>query len=315
MISTIFLYLLFETTMSTAKPQLILGGEGWTFWTTGTFNLIFDQAFPDYDVKIDLQSKHPDLVVRSHYPQQQEHTDAPYFTWSGESYPVIYRKSGQLPLCEFNTFILPRPVKNIYFPLGLGLYGPHDLYLNKEFQANYDRLHTVVYMCSNCVPFREMVFKKFKEALGDEARSLGRCQNPNWKPSNHELMDNHKIYKDYRFVLAMENTDVNAYITEKIMLAYRASAIPIYWGTPFIKTIFNPKSFIYIPDYKTIEDVIARVKEINDNPQLYMEMATACPFIDGKRPSAFDFNPGAPALVEAGTYLRQQYDQYIKNRK
>ena len=38
------------------------------------------------------------------------------------------------------------------------------------------------------------------------------------------------VFKNYRFVLAVENTQVYYYITEKIMIAFLSGAIPIYWG-------------------------------------------------------------------------------------
>merc|ERR1719248_199636 len=56
-------------------------------------------------------------------------------------------------------------------------------------------------------------------------------------------------YRDYDFVVTFENTDTDGYVTEKIVSAFLAQAIPIYWGTPRVKEMFNPEAFLYAGDY------------------------------------------------------------------
>lgn len=36
------------------------------------------------------------------------------------------------------------------------------------------------------------------------------------------------------------------YVTEKIVNAFLAGAIPIYWGSPFVLKMFNPRAFIFV---------------------------------------------------------------------
>ena len=56
---------------------------------------------------------------------------------------------------------------------------------------------------------------------------------------------NCKVNRNYQFCLVMENTKVDAYISEKIMLAFLGGCIPIYWGTLDVYEIFNANAFIY----------------------------------------------------------------------
>jgi len=42
-----------------------------------------------------------------------------------------------------------------------------------------------------------------------------------------EIID---TYKNYKFVIAMENIQKDGYITEKNINAFYSGAIPIYWG-------------------------------------------------------------------------------------
>ena len=45
-------------------------------------------------------------------------------------------------------------------------------------------------------------------------------------------------------MICMENTGQMGYHTEKIMHGFRNNIIPIYWGDPVCKLIFNPKAYI-----------------------------------------------------------------------
>jgi len=61
-------------------------------------------------------------------------------------------------------------------------------------------------------------------------------------------------YKDYYFVLAMENSKHPGYVTEKILNAFAAGSIPIYWGDKIVKQFFNKDAFIDISDFPSLED-------------------------------------------------------------
>ena len=50
----------------------------------------------------------------------------------------------------------------------------------------------------------------------------------------------------YKFVIAMENTKQETYITEKIVNGFLSNVIPIYWGSDNINDYFNEKRFINI---------------------------------------------------------------------
>lgn len=94
--------------------------------------------------------------------------------------------------------------------------------------------------------------------------------------------------KNYKFSIACENSAHPGYTTEKILLAFSAGAIPIYWGDPLIKRVFNEKAFICVYDYDTLDDLVRRVKEIDTDPDLYREMATQPVFVPGNEPQKMD---------------------------
>ena len=100
-----------------------------------------------------------------------------------------------------------------------------------------------------------------------------------WSASKLEFL------KKYKFTIAFENSCSNGYTTEKLFQPLRAFSIPIYWGNPLVTREFNPKAFINCNDYDNDFDaIINRIKEIDNNPDLYLAMLRENPMRD-----TFDF--------------------------
>ena len=56
------------------------------------------------------------------------------------------------------------------------------------------------------------------------------------------------FYKQFRFVITMENSEESHYITEKIINGFRAGVIPVYWGSPNAVQYFNKERFLQLKD-------------------------------------------------------------------
>lgn len=76
----------------------------------------------------------------------------------------------------------------------------------------------------------------------------------------------------HKFSVAFENSSNIGYTTEKLVNALVARSIPIYWGNPDIGKEFNEKRFINCHAYKNFDEVAARVKEIDQNDELYLKI-------------------------------------------
>lgn len=55
---------------------------------------------------------------------------------------------------------------------------------------------------------------------------------------------------DYKFYFSFENSKSPGYITEKVVNAMLAGAIPVFWGDKTVFDLLNPKSFIYVENFK-----------------------------------------------------------------
>lgn len=80
------------------------------------------------------------------------------------------------------------------------------------------------------------------------------------------------IFNKYKFILTIENSYDDGYITEKIFNCFFSKAIPIYKGSPIIKNFINNKSFIDINSYNdNIDNLISLIKLLNNDEDLYNE--------------------------------------------
>ena len=82
------------------------------------------------------------------------------------------------------------------------------------------------------------------------------------------------IKSGYKFSIAMENASYSGYTSEKIISSLQAHTVPIYWGDPAIAEQINPKAFVNCHAYSSFEEVIERVKEIDNNDELWLDMVT-----------------------------------------
>jgi hypothetical protein len=108
------------------------------------------------------------------------------------------------------------------------------------------------------------------DSFGNHNNNVGyNITSPYWS----EEYFNH--LKQYKFIICMENLKsdtYNTYITEKLVNAYFANSVPIYWGTPHVNNIFQ--QFLYLEnenDILSYMDVLEKVKELDQNDETYLE--------------------------------------------
>jgi alpha(1,3/1,4) fucosyltransferase len=78
--------------------------------------------------------------------------------------------------------------------------------------------------------------------------------------------------KEYKFVISFENSLQDGYTTEKIMEPILQDCIPIYWGNKLVDRDFNSQRFLDYNQFKSEEDLIKRILEIDQNDDLAIDM-------------------------------------------
>jgi len=130
-----------------------------------------------------------------------------------------------------------------------------------------------VYSNIGADPIRESFFHKLNQYK--KVDSGGRLFNNVGGP----VADKCEFERKHKFSIAFENGSHDGYVSEKILGAFAAQTIPIYWGSPSIAIDFNPKAMINVFDYESLDAVIERIKEIDADDQLYISMLQEPAFI------------------------------------
>lgn len=117
-------------------------------------------------------------------------------------------------------------------------------------------------------PYREDLFNKLCEYKF--VASGGRYKNNIDQPEGIE--DKLDFLGNYKFNISCENVSHLGYCTEKIVQAFAAKTVPIYWGDPNVVMYFNPRAFVNCNDYDSIEDVVNAVKILDEDDKKYQEM-------------------------------------------
>ena len=107
--------------------------------------------------------------------------------------------------------------------------------------------------------------------------------------------------KDYKFTIAFENNLYEGYTTEKLSQAFLANTIPIYWGNPEVTRDFNPKAFINCHDYNSLDEVIQKVIELDNDDEAYLKMLQEpCVNSDYKFDKQEQFEKFLISIIEKG---------------
>lgn len=137
------------------------------------------------------------------------------------------------------------------------------------------------YLAFKCWPHRE----RFFSLLSDAARSRGltgvdtlsRCGDSDASEgdrrqdrySQNYMDDAVALFSHYKFALVFENHMSPRYVTEKIANAYLAGAVPIFWGSPFVLQVFDPRSFIRVNSFDNFEAAAKHVVDVALDPVAY----------------------------------------------
>lgn len=78
-----------------------------------------------------------------------------------------------------------------------------------------------------------------------------------------------EFFSSYKFSIAMENTEGDGYVSEKIVDSFLSGTIPIYYGDYMVDEYINPKSFILIKGEKDMLEKIEYIKKIDSDDYLY----------------------------------------------
>lgn len=136
----------------------------------------------------------------------------------------------------------------------------------------------ILYLQSNCktTTMRDSYIQELMKYISID--SYGKCLNNKMLPSAYkhfgykylERNDFLHFVARYKFVIAIENSVCDDYISEKFWRAIHVGVVPIYLGSPTIRDwLPNPKSAIFLEDFPTPKLLITYIDHLMQNDDLY----------------------------------------------
>ena len=94
--------------------------------------------------------------------------------------------------------------------------------------------------------------------------------------------------KKCKFTLCFESTSDRGFNTEKLVDAFAADTIPVYYGDPKIGDIFNKAAFINVADYASFDEAIEKIKELDQDDEKYLAMMNQPVFVHPEEAATLD---------------------------
>jgi hypothetical protein len=231
---------------------LNVSSDGMGRWAYNIIEPLLKRTFPHTEIVFDKENVNPDLVILSHFKDNENRPfKCNYISWSPESYRVSPKK-GLAPLFEINT-AYHSSKNSIYIP-HLVQEIPHTTKPSTDDMEALPRKYCLAYTYRNCVPEREILFKYMRQSeprCYSFGSSLRTYDNPFIVDSrDNRFTANSSAFREFAFVVAMENKVVPGYLSEKIGYAIMNGVVPIYWGdSSTVSDFFNPAGYLDVNDY------------------------------------------------------------------
>jgi hypothetical protein len=94
--------------------------------------------------------------------------------------------------------------------------------------------------------------------------------------------------KNCKFSLQVQSSNLSCFTHEKMIHAFAANTIPIFYGNnEILEDGFNPNSFINCHQYSSLEEVVEKVIEIDKDDELFKKILREPYFVNNKLPEYF----------------------------
>jgi hypothetical protein len=131
----------------------------------------------------------------------------------------------------------------------------------------------IVFVFSNAYNGRQTFVQQLMSYIRID--SFGAClNNAQSAQAQARLQSNSELYASYKFVISIENSNCEDYVTEKLIEGLSSTSVPIVAsrdGKPDY-TRFAPKhSYINIYDYKSAKELADYLNYLSNNETAYNE--------------------------------------------
>ena len=286
-------------------------------------DFIYQVLKTKYDVEI---AENADYIITSVFGEKYQYCDYPQIR-------IMYVGENYIPDFNYIDYAVSRyPLvlgdRNFCLPGCIDEYGhckelqykdrnyEKEILSGKEYFANFIASHESEKGIRGDF-FKKLCEYKRVESAGTYLNNMTNGETVWWKDDSKRIFQ-----KKCKFTLCFESTVHEGFITEKITDAFLADTIPVYYGSGIVKSIFNEKAFINCSDYECVEEVIEKIKELDENDEKYLAMLREPIFVDSmyvnkkmKELEAFVLNifeqEYEKAYRRSRVYCPKEYEEYI----
>lgn len=244
-----------------------------------------DEIFGNFFGKhfnVEYTLDNPDLVFFSMFGKDHLKYNQTKILYSGENYFFHkYHATGhkQSNVWKFADYVISHfdygTDKDYVMPNWVRKYGFDKL--NKELKKPQVKFNNTkkfaTYIQSDCSQkFREKFFQKLNEYKKIDCPAKCNQNMPHIGKRGRTHKNKIEFCKDYKFVIAFENSSSAMYNTEKIIDPYLSGSIPLYRGDSEVRNVINTNAMINYHDFNDMDRMIDRIIEVDNNENLYNEI-------------------------------------------
>jgi hypothetical protein len=271
-------------------------------WIKNHFVSILEKHY-----KVEFSEK-PDYIFYNSHEELFLDYDCIRISWTGENVRPDFNFCDYALGFDYMSF----EDRYLRYPLYLLNHGYIERASQKHLNVNEKEMKSKLKFCNFIVSngFAGEMRSVFFDLLCNYkiVDSGGKYKNNLGYFVDHKL----KFQSQYKFTICFENSSTSGYITEKLIQAVASCTIPIYWGDyNAFKPIneggggINKKSLISIHDYRSLDEVVQVIKEIDNDQDLY--------FLYLKEPFFLDDDHLAIFNTKLELFLKNIFDQPIKS--
>ena len=226
--------------------------------------------------EIELSEK-PDFLIFSAYGNNHLSYNCIKIFYTGENVRPDFN------FCDYAlTFDFLNHPRHLRLPLYAAIYGmePEKLLENKlkDIEQFLDIKKEFCAMVVSQPNAEKRIDFYHKLSKYKKVHSGGKLLNNIGGPVKNKI----QFISDFKFTFAFENSSFPGYVTEKIYEPMFVNSIPIYWGSPMVYLDFNSKSFVNHHDYKSDEEVIDRIIELDQDKYKMADLLNESWFTNNK---------------------------------
>lgn len=229
---------------------------------------------------LQLVDKDPEFLICNHFdpPFQYVNYSCPRVFITGENfspdfncfdYTITFDPLQYNDRHFYAPYFLLDPCTRNYFLSP----GAQDRQPKEELLAQKDLFCDFIFTHDSVTDIRRRLFEKLSSYRRVESAGpfMNNMPGGYTVPYSEDGVEKMKLIRRCKFSVVSESVVLNGFISEKVTHAWMAHSIPIFYGNPQATQILNPKAILNVHDYENLDDLLAEIVRLDQDPDAWYE--------------------------------------------